>query len=129
MAQGYGLKHSVRVLPMSPSLEPEAYVVCAVLEVHQRCQLQRCGELIGVSIADDFSMTVRHVVGIALIVIGLVSLLWGGFRWTQRKTVLDVGPLKATTEEHKTLPIPPVVGALVLIGGIAIFVIPLKRLM
>jgi uncharacterized membrane protein YidH (DUF202 family) len=81
----------------------------------------------GASIANDPSMTLRHVVGIALIVIGLVSLLWGGFRWTQRKTVLDVGPLKATTEEHKTLPIPPVVGALVLVGGIVVLVVPTKR--
>jgi uncharacterized membrane protein YidH (DUF202 family) len=85
------------------------------------------GELIGASIADDLSMTVRYVVGIALVVIGLVSLLWGGFRWTQRKTVLDVGPLKATTEEHKVLPIPPVVGALVLVGGIVVLVVPTRR--
>jgi uncharacterized membrane protein YidH (DUF202 family) len=81
----------------------------------------------GASIAEDLIMTVRNVVGIALIVVGLVSLLWGGFRWTQRKTVLDVGPLKATTEEHKTLPIPPVVGALVLIGGIVVLVVPTRR--
>jgi hypothetical protein len=72
-------------------------------------------------------MTVRHVIGAALVVIGLVSLLWGGFRWTQRKTVVDIGPLKATTEEHKTLPIPPVVGAVVLVGGIVVLVVPTKR--
>src|SRR5207253_11506214 len=60
-------------------------------------------------------MTVKHVVGAALVVIGLVSLLWGGFRWTENKTVVDIGPVKATAEEHKTLPIPPVVGALLLV--------------
>jgi uncharacterized membrane protein YidH (DUF202 family) len=72
-------------------------------------------------------MTVRYVVGIALVVLGLVSLLLGGFRWTQQKTVIDVGPLKATTEEHKTLPIPPIVGALALIGGIVVLVVPSRR--
>jgi uncharacterized membrane protein YidH (DUF202 family) len=72
-------------------------------------------------------MTLRYVVGIALVVIGLVSLLVGGFRWTQQKTVIDVGPLKATTEEHKTLPIPPVIGALALIGGIVVLVVPARR--
>jgi hypothetical protein len=56
-----------------------------------------------------------------------VSLLLGGFRWTQEKTVVDVGPLKATTEEHKTLPIPPVVGALALISGIVVLVVPSRR--
>jgi len=72
-------------------------------------------------------MTVRYLVGAALVVIGLVSLLIGGFRWTERKTVVDVGPLKATTEEHKTLPIPPVVGALALVGGIIVLVVPMRR--
>lgn len=72
-------------------------------------------------------MTVRYVVGALLVVIGLVSLLLGGFRWTREKTVVDVGPLKATTEEHKTLPIPPVVGALVLLGGIVVLVVPSRR--
>ena len=72
-------------------------------------------------------MNVRYLVGFALVVIGLVSLLVGGFRWTQQKTVIDVGPLKATTEEHKTLPIPPVIGALALIGGIAVLVVPARR--
>ena len=72
-------------------------------------------------------MTVRHVVGAALVVIGLVSLLWGGFRWTENKTVVDIGPVKATAEEHKTLPIPPVVGALLLVGGIVVLVVPARR--
>jgi uncharacterized membrane protein YidH (DUF202 family) len=72
-------------------------------------------------------MKVRYVIGSLLVVFGLVSLLLGGFRWTKEKTVIDVGPLKATTEEHKTLPIPPVVGALALIGGIVVLVLPTTR--
>jgi uncharacterized membrane protein YidH (DUF202 family) len=80
----------------------------------------------GASIAEDLSVTVRNLIGIALVVIGLVSLLFGGFRWTQQKTVIDVGPVKATTEEHKSLPIPPVVGALALVGGIVVLVVPTK---
>ena len=81
----------------------------------------------GASIASDLNMNVRYVVGIALVVIGLVSLLLGGFRWTEQKTVVDVGPLKATTTEHKTLPIPPIVGGLALAGGIVLLVVTSKR--
>ena len=81
----------------------------------------------GASIAGDLNMNVRYVVGFALVVIGLVSLLLGGFRWTQEKTVVDVGPLKATTTEHKTLPIPPIVGGLALAGGIVLLVVTRKR--
>jgi len=72
-------------------------------------------------------MTVRYVIGTVLIIIGLVSLLMGGFRWTENKTVVDIGPVKATAEEHKSLPIPPVVGALALVGGIVVLVVPARR--
>lgn len=72
-------------------------------------------------------MTLRYIAASVLVVIGLVSLLLGGFRWTENKTVIDVGPVKATAEEHKALPIPPVVGGLALVGGIILFVIPTKR--
>ena len=72
-------------------------------------------------------MNLRYIVGAVLVVIGLVSLLMGGFRWSEQKTVVDIGPLKATTEEHKTLPIPPVVGALALVGGIVVLVVPVRR--
>jgi len=72
-------------------------------------------------------MVVKNIVGVVLIVVGLVSLLLGGFRWTENKTVIDVGPVKATAEEHKALPIPPVVGGLLLAGGIALLVVPAKR--
>ena len=95
--------------------------------MQDRCQLQPGFELIGAPIARDLNMTVKYVVGIALIVIGLVSLLLGGFRWSQEKTVIDIGPIEATTTEHKTLPIPPVVGVLALVGGIAVLVVPSRR--
>jgi uncharacterized membrane protein YidH (DUF202 family) len=83
--------------------------------------------LLGASIAEDLGVTARYLVGSLLIVIGLVSLLLGGFRWTQQKTVVDIGPLKATTEEHKTVPIPPVIGGLALVGGILVLVVPTRR--
>jgi uncharacterized membrane protein YidH (DUF202 family) len=83
--------------------------------------------LLGASIAEDLGVTARYLVGSLLIVIGLVSLLLGGFRWTQQKTVVDIGPLKATTEEHKTVPIPPVIGGLALVGGILVLVVPTMR--
>ena len=72
-------------------------------------------------------MTVRYVIGAILVIIGLVSLLVGGFRWTENKTVVDIGPVKATAEEHKSLPIPPVLGGVALVAGIALLLVPSKR--
>ena len=65
-------------------------------------------------------MKTRQVIGILLIVIGLVSLIWGGISWTREETVLDLGPIEATTRERETVPIPPIVGGLLLAGGVAL---------
>ena len=38
------------------------------------------------------------LIGILLIVFGVVALAVGGFSYTEREKVLDIGPLEATTE-------------------------------
>ena len=67
-------------------------------------------------------MTARRVVGLVLVVFGIVALLWGGVFWTDRETVIDAGPLEVTTEQREGLRVPPVVGIIALIGGVALLV-------
>ena len=62
------------------------------------------------------------IVGVLLIVFGIVALIYQGITYTKRETVIDIGPLKATTERQKTLPLSPVVGGLALVGGIVLMV-------
>jgi hypothetical protein len=62
------------------------------------------------------------ILGILLIVLGVIALAYQGITYTTRKKVLDVGPIQATKEEHKTIPVPPIVGGIALIGGIALLV-------
>ena len=69
----------------------------------------------------------RRTVGIILVVIGLVALIWGGVSWTREKKILDIGPIEASTHERETIPLPPVVGVIALIGGIALIALPSKR--
>ncbi len=64
-----------------------------------------------------------QILGIVLIVAGVLLLAYGGFSYTKREKVLDVGPIEATTEQHKTVPVPPIVGGAALIGGIALLVV------
>jgi hypothetical protein len=72
-------------------------------------------------------MTAARIAGIVLIVLGLVGVLWGGFSWTREKTVVDVGPFKATTQERETIPFPPIAGAVALVAGVVLLVLPVRR--
>ena len=72
-------------------------------------------------------MNIQRVAGFVLLVIGFVALLAGGISWNQTKTLVDIGPLKATTQERKTIPVSPVVGVIALVGGIALLAVPMKR--
>ena len=62
------------------------------------------------------------IVGILLIVLGIVALIWGGLSYTREETILDVGPIEATAERRETIPLPPVLGGLALVGGVVLLV-------
>lgn len=64
--------------------------------------------------------SVNKTIGVILIVLGLAGLGWGGFSYVTREKVLDVGPIHATRDESHEIPIPPIAGALALVGGIAL---------
>jgi uncharacterized membrane protein HdeD (DUF308 family) len=60
------------------------------------------------------------LLGLALIVLGVIALVYQGISYTTHKKVVDIGPIQATKEEHKTIPLPPVLGIIALVGGIII---------
>ena len=62
------------------------------------------------------------IAGIALIVLGLVALVYGGITYTSRETVIDIGPIQATADRERTFPLPPVAGIVAVAGGIALLV-------
>ena len=64
----------------------------------------------------------NKAIGILLIVLGLFGIAWGGFRYTTRQKVLDVGPIHASREKHHNIPIPPIAGIVALVGGIALLI-------
>ena len=61
--------------------------------------------------------------GIVLIVLGVVALVYQGITYTKRETVIDIGPLHATADREKTLPLPPVIGVAAIAGGVALLVV------
>ena len=64
--------------------------------------------------------------GVILIVLGLVGLVWGGFTYTTREKVVDIGPIHASRDKTNNIPLPPIVGALALVGGIALLAVGRK---
>ena len=58
------------------------------------------------------------IVGILLIVIGIVALAYGGFTYTKHEKIIDAGPLKISADREKTIPLPPILGGICLVGGI-----------
>jgi uncharacterized membrane protein len=62
------------------------------------------------------------IIGIVLIVVGLVSLAYQGITYTSRETVLEVGPIKASADKEKRIPLPPILGGIALAGGVALLV-------
>lgn len=61
-----------------------------------------------------------RILGVILVVLGVLALAYQGITYTTHKKVIDIGPIQATKEEHNTIPIPPILGVVALIGGVVI---------
>ncbi len=62
------------------------------------------------------------LIGALLIIFGIGALAYQGFSYKSEEKILDIGPIQATKETTKTIPLPPIVGAISLIGGIAVVI-------
>ena len=67
-------------------------------------------------------MKAATIIGIALIILGIVALAYRGITYTQREKIIDIGPLQATADREKTIPLPPILGGLSLVGGIVLVI-------
>jgi drug/metabolite transporter (DMT)-like permease len=67
------------------------------------------------------------ICGILLILLGVVGLAMGGFSFTRKEKVIDLGPIEATADKKESVAIPPVLGALALIGGVVLLAAGSRR--
>jgi len=63
------------------------------------------------------------IVGIILVVFGVLALAYGGFSYTKRDKVIDLGPVQASVERQHTVPLSPIVGIAAIAGGVALLVV------
>lgn len=75
----------------------------------------------------DSGMTLCHpssrmkpqpIIAIVLIVLGVIALAYEGITYTTREKAVDIGPIKITAEKEHTIPLPPILGVIALVGGI-----------
>jgi hypothetical protein len=72
-------------------------------------------------------MKPSSLAGILLVVLGALALAYQGFNYTHREEVLDVGPIHATRDAQEHVSLPPILGGLALIGGVALLVVGARQ--
>jgi len=72
-------------------------------------------------------MKTNTLLGIILIAVGIVAFAYQGITYTTREKVIDLGPMHMTADRTRTLPLPPIVGAIALVGGIVLLVMGSKK--
>ena len=63
------------------------------------------------------------IAGIVLIVVGILALVYQGFSYTQTKQDAKLGPIEIQHQETHDVPVPPIVGAVCIIAGVAVLII------
>jgi len=72
-------------------------------------------------------MRTTTLLAVVLIVVGIIAFVYQGVTYTTKENVVDIGPLKVTADKTQTIPIPPIVGAVALVGGIVLVAVGRKK--
>lgn len=64
--------------------------------------------------------------GIAIIIIGIIMMIYTGFNYVTTEKVVDLGPIKINKETNHPVQWSPIIGAVLLVGGIVIIALDKK---
>lgn len=67
------------------------------------------------------------LVGIVLIVLGVLALVYQGILYTTKDKLVDIGPIEVTTTKKKSIPLPPIVGGVAIVAGIALILVERRK--
>jgi hypothetical protein len=67
------------------------------------------------------------LIGVGLIILGVLALAYQGITYTTREKIIDLGPLKASVDKERTIPLPPILGALALAGGVVLVIVGARK--
>jgi hypothetical protein len=72
-------------------------------------------------------MKPKIMIAVILIALGIAVFAYQGITYTTREKVVDIGPIQVTSEKTKTFPLPPIIGAIALVGGIVLLVMGSRK--
>jgi drug/metabolite transporter (DMT)-like permease len=67
------------------------------------------------------------VVGALLILAGIIMFSIGGFSFKSQERVADIGPIEVTAERERSVPLPPILAGLAIVGGLVMIVASSRR--
>jgi len=73
-------------------------------------------------------MKPKMVIAVVLIALGIVAFAYQGITYTTQGKDVDFGPFHMTTKEKHHIPLPPILGGIALIGGIALLLVDKRDL-
>ena len=72
-------------------------------------------------------MKAISIIGIILIIVGVIALASEGITYTKTEKILDIGPIQATQQHRKTIPISPIAGGAAVAAGVVLVIVGAKR--
>jgi hypothetical protein len=67
------------------------------------------------------------IIGLILVILGVVGFALGGFSFTHKEKVVDLGPIEASADKKESVPIPPILAGLALVGGVVLLIAGSRR--
>lgn len=66
-------------------------------------------------------------IGVVLVLLGAAALIWPRLSYTRRETLVDVGPVNITADTKRSVPLAPILGGVVLAGGVVLLVVGARK--
>lgn len=66
-------------------------------------------------------------IGIIMAIIGILMMIYTGFSYVTTEKVIDMGPMQMSVEKDNPVQWSPIVGAVLLIGGIVLIAMDKKK--
>lgn len=67
------------------------------------------------------------LIGIVLIVLGTLALVYQGFSYTTKEKAVDLGKVEIMADKQRTVSLPPVLGGIAVVAGIALVVFGARK--